>query len=106
MHLLVLNLLTTDFCKQAPAKDCYCKPLLRKLVNKLKATEMEMRLQIHTVQEEMNSRLGKVELKNKQQVCLHFTNFTQILFCDDLCGKIMRKNILKGKVAENFSLVS
>ncbi|KAA0710978.1 Ankyrin repeat domain-containing protein 6 [Triplophysa tibetana] len=53
--------------QQAPAKDCYCKPLLRKLVNKLKATEMEMRLQIHTVQEEMNSRLGKVELKNIQQ---------------------------------------
>ncbi|KAI7804683.1 putative ankyrin repeat domain-containing protein 6-like [Triplophysa rosa] len=54
--------------KQAPAKDCYCKPLLRKLENKLRATEMEMRLQIHTVQEEMNSRLGKVELKNKRQI--------------------------------------
>lgn len=63
------------FCIQAPAKDCHCKPLIRKLENKLKATEMEMKLQIHTVQEEMNSRLGKVELKNKKQVCLVFTIF-------------------------------
>nr|XP_055029248.1 ankyrin repeat domain-containing protein 6 isoform X2 [Misgurnus anguillicaudatus] len=54
--------------KQAPVKDCYCKPLIRKLENKLKAKEMEMRSQIHTVEQEMNCRLEKIEHKHKHQI--------------------------------------
>ncbi|KAG1972981.1 ankyrin repeat domain-containing protein 6 isoform X1 [Pimephales promelas] len=54
--------------KQAPAKDCHCKPLIKTLEKKLKATKMEMRSEIHTVQEEMNCRLGRIEQKHKHQV--------------------------------------
>ncbi|XP_051579298.1 ankyrin repeat domain-containing protein 6-like isoform X3 [Myxocyprinus asiaticus] len=54
--------------KQAPANDCHCKPLIKKLENQLKATKMEMRSQIHTVQEEINCRLGRTEHKSKQQI--------------------------------------
>ncbi|XP_042629692.1 ankyrin repeat domain-containing protein 6-like isoform X1 [Cyprinus carpio] len=53
--------------KQAPANDCHCKPLIKTLENKLKATKMEMRSEMHTVQEEMNCRLGRIEQKNKHQ---------------------------------------
>jgi len=56
--------------KQAPAKDCHCKPLIKTLEKKLKATKMEMRSEIHTVQEEMNCRLGRIEQKHKHQVGL------------------------------------
>ncbi|XP_016334471.1 ankyrin repeat domain-containing protein 6-like [Sinocyclocheilus anshuiensis] len=55
--------------KQAPANDCHCKPLIKTLENKLKAAKMEMRSEIHTVQEEINCRLGGIEQKNKHQVC-------------------------------------
>ncbi|XP_058606051.1 ankyrin repeat domain-containing protein 6 isoform X2 [Onychostoma macrolepis] len=54
--------------KQAPANDCHCKPLIKTLENKLKATKMEMRSEIHTVQEEINCRLGRIEQKNKHQI--------------------------------------
>ncbi|XP_016105645.1 ankyrin repeat domain-containing protein 6-like, partial [Sinocyclocheilus grahami] len=54
--------------KQAPANDCHCKPLIKMLENKLKAAKMEMRSEIHTVQEEMNCRLGRIEQKNKHQI--------------------------------------
>uniref|UniRef100_A0A8C1JLK8 Ankyrin repeat domain 6a n=1 Tax=Cyprinus carpio TaxID=7962 RepID=A0A8C1JLK8_CYPCA len=54
--------------KQAPANDCHCKPLIKTLENKLKATKMEMRSEMHTVQEEMNCRLGRIEQKNKHQI--------------------------------------
>ncbi|XP_077095262.1 ankyrin repeat domain-containing protein 6 isoform X1 [Siphateles boraxobius] len=54
--------------KQAPAKDCHCKPLIKMLENKLKATKMEMRSEIHTVHEEMNCRLGRIEQKHKHQI--------------------------------------
>uniref|UniRef100_A0A8C2IL46 Ankyrin repeat domain 6a n=1 Tax=Cyprinus carpio TaxID=7962 RepID=A0A8C2IL46_CYPCA len=54
--------------KQAPANDCHCKPLITTLENKLKATKMEMRSEMHTVQEEMNCRLGRIEQKNKHQI--------------------------------------
>ncbi|XP_051501960.1 ankyrin repeat domain-containing protein 6-like [Myxocyprinus asiaticus] len=53
--------------KQAPANACHCKPLIKKLESKLKATKMEMRSQIHTVQEEINCKLGRIEHKNKHQ---------------------------------------
>ncbi|XP_021323060.1 ankyrin repeat domain-containing protein 6 isoform X2 [Danio rerio] len=54
--------------KQAPAKDCHCKPIIKALEKKLKATEMEMRTEIHTIQEEINCRLGRIEQKNKHQI--------------------------------------
>ncbi|KAL1257646.1 hypothetical protein QQF64_010890 [Cirrhinus molitorella] len=54
--------------KQAPANDCHCKPLIKTLENKLKAAKMEMRSEIHTVQEEINCRLGRIEQKNKHQI--------------------------------------
>ncbi|XP_067311878.1 ankyrin repeat domain-containing protein 6-like isoform X1 [Pseudorasbora parva] len=54
--------------KQAPAKDCHCKPLIKTLEKKLKATKMEMRSEIHTVQEEMNCRLSRIEQKHKHQI--------------------------------------
>uniref|UniRef100_A0A9J8BV83 Ankyrin repeat domain 6a n=1 Tax=Cyprinus carpio carpio TaxID=630221 RepID=A0A9J8BV83_CYPCA len=41
--------------KQAPANDCHCKPLIKTLENKLKATKMEMRSEI-------------IEQKNKHQI--------------------------------------
>ncbi|TRY57836.1 hypothetical protein DNTS_022747 [Danionella cerebrum] len=54
--------------KQAPAEDCQCKPFIKALENKLQATEMEMRSEIHTVQEQINCRLGRIEHRNKQQM--------------------------------------
>ncbi|KAK9959540.1 hypothetical protein ABG768_009660 [Culter alburnus] len=54
--------------KQAPANNCHCKPLIKTLENKLKATKMEMRSEIHTLQEEMNCRLGRIEQKHKHQI--------------------------------------
>ncbi|XP_073668572.1 ankyrin repeat domain-containing protein 6 [Paramisgurnus dabryanus] len=54
--------------QKATVKDCYCKPLIKKLENKLKAKEMEMRSQIHTVEQEMNCRLEKIEHKDKHQI--------------------------------------
>ncbi|XP_016125391.1 ankyrin repeat domain-containing protein 6-like [Sinocyclocheilus grahami] len=54
--------------KQAPANDCHCKLLIKTLENKLKAAKMEMRSEIHTVQEEINCRLGGIEQKNKHQI--------------------------------------
>ncbi|KTG32723.1 hypothetical protein cypCar_00007065 [Cyprinus carpio] len=54
--------------KQAPVNDCRCKPLIKTLENKLKAAKMEMRSEIHTVQEEINCRLGRIEQKNKHQI--------------------------------------
>ncbi|XP_026120330.1 ankyrin repeat domain-containing protein 6 [Carassius auratus] len=54
--------------KQAPANDCHCKPLIKTLENKLKAAKMEIRSEIHTVQEEINCRLGRIEHKNKHQI--------------------------------------
>ncbi|XP_073683342.1 ankyrin repeat domain-containing protein 6 [Garra rufa] len=54
--------------KQAPVNDCHCKPLIKTLENKLKAAKMEMRSKVHTVQEEINCRLGRIEQKNKHQI--------------------------------------
>uniref|UniRef100_A0A673NHC1 Ankyrin repeat domain 6a n=1 Tax=Sinocyclocheilus rhinocerous TaxID=307959 RepID=A0A673NHC1_9TELE len=54
--------------KQAPANDCHCKPLIKTLENKLKAAKMEMWSEIHTVQEEINCRLGGIKQKNKHQI--------------------------------------
>ncbi|XP_066513095.1 ankyrin repeat domain-containing protein 6 [Hoplias malabaricus] len=54
--------------KQAPANGCDCKPLIKKLENQLKATKFEMRSQIHTVQEQMNCKLGRIDRQSKHQI--------------------------------------
>ncbi|KAL7872819.1 hypothetical protein AOLI_G00118900 [Acnodon oligacanthus] len=58
-----------DGCiKQTPTNGCNCKPLIKKLENQLKATKKEMRSQIHTVQEQMNCRLGRIDRQSKHQI--------------------------------------
>ncbi|XP_044231264.1 ankyrin repeat domain-containing protein 6 [Thunnus albacares] len=54
--------------RQAPANGCHCKPLLKKLEGQLRATQEEMRLHILNVQEQVDSRLGKVDRRNKHQI--------------------------------------
>ncbi|XP_062378157.1 ankyrin repeat domain-containing protein 6 [Sardina pilchardus] len=54
--------------KQAPATDCHCKPLIKKLENQLKATKMEIRSQIYSIHEEMNSKLGRMDRQSKHQI--------------------------------------
>ncbi|XP_029973355.1 ankyrin repeat domain-containing protein 6 [Salarias fasciatus] len=54
--------------KQAPASGCHCKSVLKKLEEQVKATQGEMRLHILNVQEEVNSRLGKIDRRNRHQI--------------------------------------
>ncbi|KAM9354787.1 ankyrin repeat domain-containing protein 6 [Pholidichthys leucotaenia] len=54
--------------RQAPAGGCQCKPLLKKLEGQVKATQGEMRLHILNVQEQVSSRLGKMDRRNKHQI--------------------------------------
>lgn len=59
---------------QAPLNGCRCEPLICKLENQLEATKEEMKTEIHTVQDLMNSKMGQLDRKNKHQVtysCLH-----------------------------------
>lgn len=53
---------------QAPLNGCRCEPLISKLENQLEATKEEMKTEIHTVQDLMNSKLGQMDRKNKHQV--------------------------------------
>ncbi|KAF4092108.1 hypothetical protein AMELA_G00017230 [Ameiurus melas] len=53
---------------QAPLNGCRCEPLINKLENQLEATKEEMKSEIHTVQELMNSKMGQLDRKNKHQV--------------------------------------
>uniref|UniRef100_A0A8B9L3V0 Ankyrin repeat domain 6b n=1 Tax=Astyanax mexicanus TaxID=7994 RepID=A0A8B9L3V0_ASTMX len=55
---------------QAPLNGCRCEPLINKLENQLEATKEEMKSEIHTVQELMNSKMGQLDRKNKHQVAL------------------------------------
>ncbi|XP_072546294.1 ankyrin repeat domain-containing protein 6 [Salminus brasiliensis] len=58
-----------DGCiKQAPANGCNCKPLIKKLEHQLKATKKEMSSQIHSVQEQMNCKLGRIDRQSKHQI--------------------------------------
>lgn len=70
---MMTGLLTT-FCLcavlQAPLDGCRCEPLINKLENQLEATKEEMKSEIHTVQELMNTKLGQLDRKNKHQVCM------------------------------------
>lgn len=55
---------------QAPLDGCRCEPLINKLENQLEATKEEMKSEIHTVQELMNTKLGQLDRKSKHQVCM------------------------------------
>ncbi|XP_070698448.1 ankyrin repeat domain-containing protein 6 [Pempheris klunzingeri] len=54
--------------RQAPAKGCRCKPLFKKLEDQMKATQEEMRLHILDVQEQVNTRLGRMDRRNRHQI--------------------------------------
>ncbi|XP_049914426.1 ankyrin repeat domain-containing protein 6b isoform X1 [Epinephelus moara] len=53
---------------QAPLNGCRCEPLISKLENQLEATKEEMKTEIHTVQDLMNSKMGQLDRKNKHQM--------------------------------------
>ncbi|XP_034755866.1 ankyrin repeat domain-containing protein 6b isoform X2 [Etheostoma cragini] len=53
---------------QAPLNGCRCEPLISKLENQLEATKEEMKTEIHTVQDLMNSKMGQLDHKNKHQI--------------------------------------
>ncbi|XP_052391416.1 ankyrin repeat domain-containing protein 6b isoform X1 [Carassius gibelio] len=53
---------------QAPLNGCRCEPLINKLENQLMATKEEMKSEIQTVQELMNTKMGQMERKNKHQI--------------------------------------
>ncbi|XP_076612099.1 ankyrin repeat domain-containing protein 6b isoform X2 [Chaetodon auriga] len=53
---------------QAPLNGCRCEPLINKLENQLEATKEEMKTEIHTVQDLMNSKIGQLDRKNKHQI--------------------------------------
>ncbi|KAK9531845.1 hypothetical protein VZT92_011247 [Zoarces viviparus] len=53
---------------QAPLSGCRCEPLISKLENQLEATKEEMKTEIHTVQDLMNSKMGQLDRKNKHQI--------------------------------------
>lgn len=55
---------------QAPLNGCRCEPLISKLENQLEATKEEMKTEIHTVQDLVNSKMGQMDRKNKHQVML------------------------------------
>lgn len=55
---------------QAPLNGCRCEPLISKLENQLEATKEEMKSEIHTVQDLVNSKMGQMDRKNKHQVML------------------------------------
>ncbi|XP_055005684.1 ankyrin repeat domain-containing protein 6b isoform X2 [Boleophthalmus pectinirostris] len=53
---------------QAPLSGCRCEPLISKLENQLEATKEEMKTEIHSVQDLMNSKLGQLDCSNKHQI--------------------------------------
>ncbi|XP_044025561.1 ankyrin repeat domain-containing protein 6b isoform X3 [Siniperca chuatsi] len=53
---------------QAPLNGCRCEPLISKLENQLEATKEEMKTEIHTVQDLMNSKMGHLDRKNTYQI--------------------------------------
>lgn len=53
---------------QAPLNGCRCEPLISKLENQLEATKEEMKTEIHTVQDLMNTKMGQMDCKNKHLI--------------------------------------
>ncbi|XP_047249247.1 ankyrin repeat domain-containing protein 6 isoform X5 [Girardinichthys multiradiatus] len=54
--------------RQAPARSCLCESLLKKLRDNLKTTEVDLRLHILTVQEELCRQMDRMERRNKHQL--------------------------------------
>ncbi|MEQ2251282.1 hypothetical protein ILYODFUR_009280 [Ilyodon furcidens] len=53
---------------KAPARSCLCESLLKKLRDNLKTTEVDLRLHILTVQEELCRQMDRMERRNKHQL--------------------------------------
>ncbi|XP_010881128.1 ankyrin repeat domain-containing protein 6b isoform X3 [Esox lucius] len=53
---------------QAPINGCRCEPLINKLENQLEATKEEMKMEINTVQDLMNNKMGQLDRRNKHQI--------------------------------------
>uniref|UniRef100_A0A669EWZ6 Ankyrin repeat domain 6b n=1 Tax=Oreochromis niloticus TaxID=8128 RepID=A0A669EWZ6_ORENI len=53
---------------QAPLNGCRCEPLIDKLENQLEATKEEMKTEIHIIQDQLNSKMGQLDRKNKHQI--------------------------------------
>ncbi|XP_024603091.1 ankyrin repeat domain-containing protein 6, partial [Neophocaena asiaeorientalis asiaeorientalis] len=53
---------------QAPINGCRCEPLINKLENQLEATVEEIKAELVSVQDKMNTKLGHMENKTQHQV--------------------------------------
>lgn len=53
---------------QAPIKGCRCEPLINKLENQLEATVEEIKAELASVQDKVNTKLGQLEGKTQHQV--------------------------------------
>ncbi|KAI5256379.1 ankyrin repeat domain-containing protein 6 isoform X2 [Manis pentadactyla] len=53
---------------QAPINGCRCEPLINKLENQLEATVEEIRAELGSVQDKMNTKLGQMENKTQHQM--------------------------------------
>lgn len=53
---------------QAPLNGCWCEPLINKLENQLEATVEEIKAELGSVQDKMNTKLGHMESKTQHQV--------------------------------------
>ncbi|KAK5600379.1 hypothetical protein CRENBAI_025263 [Crenichthys baileyi] len=54
--------------RQAPSRSCLCESLLKKLQDNLKTTEVDLRLHILTVQEELRRQMDRMERRNEHQL--------------------------------------
>lgn len=72
---------------QAPLNGCRCEPLISKLENQLQATKEEMKTEIHTVQDLMNSKMGQLDRKNKHQVTHTHTHLSSVSSLHDASDK-------------------
>uniref|UniRef100_A0A8C2MQ35 Ankyrin repeat domain 6 n=1 Tax=Cricetulus griseus TaxID=10029 RepID=A0A8C2MQ35_CRIGR len=55
---------------QAPIKGCRCEPLINKLENQLEATVEEIKAELASVQDKVNTKLGQLEGKTQHQMCV------------------------------------
>ncbi|XP_021096360.1 ankyrin repeat domain-containing protein 6 isoform X4 [Heterocephalus glaber] len=53
---------------QAPINGCRCEPLINKLENQLEATVEEIKAELGSVQDKMNTKLGHMENKTQHQI--------------------------------------
>uniref|UniRef100_A0A5F9DF51 Ankyrin repeat domain 6 n=1 Tax=Oryctolagus cuniculus TaxID=9986 RepID=A0A5F9DF51_RABIT len=53
---------------QAPLNGCRCEPLINKLENQLEATVEEIKAELGSVQDKMNTKLGHMESKTQHQM--------------------------------------